>query len=368
MKQNYFIVKTGWESFDLLRAYGLALILERLKSTEESVILKDMGFYYQIETPRVKESSKQEVAGLISSEFSPEEKRGFLEIERGWRYVLKTYKSDKNKKLAEYKKHLRKNLIQIIKKFSTIQNKSEAKKKIRDTLYGTIDPAAFKGTRVIKRNISYTEGSSYKIELDDIILASIGAAHLCIQCEGEGETLVIVGKPGNKGIPIENWRQIKNNISDQIKFHRAGALATICWTAVCLMREIKKFEDEKIFILFDDLHFNVLKKTGNQPKPEKGGNFSLEFLSNLSTRMEKDDFVELMEIWNKIFKVSDSKGLENLAIALAEFILNPTLTTFEFYLKTHLNLYLKNEENKKKVYILYNQNLMKKISKYVPTN
>lgn len=364
MKQ-YFILKSGFDFYDLCRAYGLGLILNRLKNSKEEVKVKDLGFYYQIESPPINLKKKKEVIGLIPNEIS---KLSKTNIGPRWDQVLRTCKipgdSTKKKKLKEYKEILNKNINRILERHTNIQSFEKknlnTKKDVLETLYGTIDPACFKGFREIKRNLKYDEGSSYKSNCEEIVLALIGAAYLGIWVLGKEGGIAIFGKPGVKGVFVNSLINIKKNISDQIKFHRGGVSPTIVWTSLCLMAEIEKFKDELLFPLFEELYFNVLKWTGNQPKPEKGGKFSLDFLNKLLKEMTRTDFLDLMDIWKKLLKISNNAGLEQLGRTLSEFLANPTITNFEHYIKTHLHFNLN-----KKVGIVYNQNLMKEISKYV---
>jgi len=364
MKQ-FFVVKSGLESFDLYRAYGLSLILDKLKNNREKVILKDFGFYYLIESPEINFKNRKQVLGLIPFKVMRREEIS-TKMPR-WDQVLRTCRISgdpgKKTKLKEFKEILNKNLKSLIENYSKIDFPiKNTKIKEQDTLYGTLEPIAFKGIRKIKKGRKYTEGEPYKVEQKDIVLASIGAAYLSVWILGKEGSIAILGKPGTKGILIDSLLQIKKNIVDQVRFHRGGVTSTVIWTSLCLMFEIERFRQEEIFGLFDDLYFNVLKWTGNQPKPEKGGKFSLEFLNKLLEKLDKEDFLDLMGTWINLFKITNRKGLEQLGITLAEFISNPTLLNFERYLKTHLHLNLN-----KKVSVLYNQKLIKELTRYVST-
>ncbi|MGQ9472361.1 MAG: hypothetical protein ACUVR0_11845, partial [Candidatus Aminicenantales bacterium] len=46
---NFFIPKTGLEIFDLCRAYGLAVLLDRAVPEEGRPVIKEAGYYYIVE-------------------------------------------------------------------------------------------------------------------------------------------------------------------------------------------------------------------------------------------------------------------------------------------------------------------------------
>lgn len=363
MKQ-FFVTKSGLEIYDLCRAYGLALVLDKLKNlknSDEEVVIKDVGFYYLIESPEINNvKDKKFIKSLIPERIPQGEER--RTIEARWDQVLRTYKVkgdiEKKKKLSSFKEILKNNLEQIINNYSNLN--LQISEKNTETLYGTIDPIAFKGVREVKKGVRYNEGGPYKVKESDLVLSAIGSAWIEIWITGREGIIGILGKPGIKGIGISEIRNIKKIVIDQINFHGGGVLPTIVWCAVSLLYTIINFKEEKIFGMFDGLYFNSLKWTGNQPKPEKGGKFSLEFLNKLAEKLSRDDLLMLTNIWMNIFKISSRGGLENLGISLAEFISNPSLSKFENYIKIHLHLKLN-----QKVGILYNEKLIKEITKYV---
>lgn len=359
MKQQFFVTKTGLDMYDLCRAYGLALVLDKLTNSG-GVIVKDLGFYYLIESPEINiDKNKENIESLIPKKIPQREER--RTIEARWDQVLLTYKVkgdiEKKKKLSSFKEILKNNLEQIINNYSNLN--SQISEKNTETLYGTIDPIAFKGVREAKKGVRYDEGGPYKVEKDNLVLSAIGAAWVEIWVTSKDGIIGILGKPGMKGIEISEIMNIKKNVSDQIKFHRGGVLPTIVWCAVSFLCQIINFKKEEIFSMFEELSFNFLKKTGKQLKPEKGGKFSLEFLNKLAENLSRNDFLTLTNIWLNIFKISNKEGLENLGISLAEFISNPSLSKFENYIKIHLHLKLN-----QKVGILYNEKLIKEITKY----
>ena len=95
-KELFYINKTGLELFDVIRAYGLGIMISGIRYEEPEVTIKDVGYTYvlEVEGEPPKEPDEELIAG----------------DEIKWRQIFRTFKVRKDAK----KKHPRDNLEEII--------------------------------------------------------------------------------------------------------------------------------------------------------------------------------------------------------------------------------------------------------------
>jgi hypothetical protein len=75
--------------------------------------------------------------------------------------------------------------------------------------------------------------------------------------------------------------------------------------------------------------FNVMLRTGQQPKPGGGGKFTLAPLERLR---EAEEGGRALEFLDNVFQMRNP----SLSIALAEFLMDPTLGNYRRYCFIHL--------------------------------
>jgi len=111
-------------------------------------------------------------------------------------------------------------------------------------------------------------------------------------------------------------------------------------------------------IKYDSVIFNVMQKTGQQPKPGGGGKYSLDFLEKLA---ESSQGLEVLEKLSRLFTVSRQvKGIrQDIALATAEFLVRPSFENF----KKWESLYIRGYINEKLP--LWDKSLLEEIVKNV---
>ncbi|MBC7074013.1 hypothetical protein H5T58_01335, partial [Candidatus Parcubacteria bacterium] len=226
----------------------------------------------------------------------------------------------------------------------------------------------------VKKTLYYSEGSFYRIPFENLIFSIIGISQFGfgqIKRQKPKEWILILPKPNlEKGIQIKFLEEDIVGVKRKIKtFHPGGVLVTVALNALYLEKEIKSRRHD---IGIDTLFFNHLIGTSQKPKAGKEGRFSFDMLNKLSLSLTEEKYDHLIDIWIKLFEISKKeKSFEGLGYTLSHFLFNPTLSNFERYLKTHLRLYLNSQAKKNSIFKkveLYDQNLMKEISKYVIPN
>lgn len=378
--KNFYVIKTGFEFLDLSIAYGFSWYLEELKREKSKpVILKDHILYYLIESPDFDSNKKEVILSLL-----PKNTNRLPKIYYSLDLGLATLNEAERKRFLEkinkiLKIHI-KNFDLIFEKFSNIDISNQVnsvfgdKKENYFTLYGSIDPRGLKGERKVKKTLYYSEGSFYRIPFENLIFSIIGISQFGfgqIKHQKPKEWILILPKPNlEKGIQIKFLEEDIFGVKRKIKiFHPGGVLVTVALNALYLEKEIKS---RRHTIGIDTLFFNHLIGTSQKPKVGKEGRFSFDMLNKLSFSLSEEKFNHLIDIWIKLFEISKKKkSFEELGNALSHFLFNPTLSNFERYLKTHLRLYLNSQAKNAPIFKkveLYDQNLIKEISKYVLSN
>jgi hypothetical protein len=343
--------------YDLSKAYGLGLILQKL--SDSIVNVKDFGHYYLIEAKTEYNLKKIKDLALLLGE-----------SDKKWGYLLLTLKGkgrvDKIKELKELIVN-KKIISTILDKFKSIKQPEffdSPNKKERETLYQSLDLGATKGFREKIRGIVYHEGSQLYVPKEDFLLSVIGHLNFTIwkwkMEKKAGQLIMILFNPSLEGIPIgdsPDARDIKKRIDESLTTHKAGISSTLSYASVLLAKEIS-LQKTRI-AKFSNLVFGVMVGSGQQRKPYGGGVYPLDFLHKVINSTEKAP--EIFDQWIKIFKLTNQPGYEDLAMALSEFITYPSEGTLEKYLKTHLRIFL----NKKAKPELYEYDTIKEVIKNV---
>ena len=338
---QFYCMKTNMEMFDVCRAYGLGLILDTLKGKEEeNVIISDLGIYYLIEGPSIKNYDKKRIIPLFDvNSPSLNWKETFLTSPQ--RKIKGELKSATRKKIIQAREIISKRIKTILKSYSKPQP-IEIPVSKGETLLQSMELVATKGYRVAVRNkVSYTEGAPLKVPKEEWALAILGETHLSVWKLGEGLVFII---PQPQRINIMHWRDIRDNI-DVRRLSRVSSSATLSHTAVLLAQELQRRKQSGTPFIdrFSSLIFGGMSSVGRgQWKPNKGGLFPLDFLYDL---IESDLEIsgEIFEIWDNVFQIGNIRGNEDLALSLSEFIVHPTLESWERYQRVHVRYLLKKD-------------------------
>jgi len=333
---EYYVVKSGMQMYDLSKAYGLGLILQKLSGSVVKV--KDFGYYYIVDAQT--ECDLRKIDNLAS--LLPEEN------DKKWSYLLLTLKGKgRDNEIKELKKLIKnKNTIStILDKFKNLRQPEffNSKKEENETLYQSLDLGATKGFREKIKGVVYHEGSQLYVPKEDFLLSVIGHLNFTIwkwKMEKKAEQLImILFNPSSEGIRIgisPDARDIKKEIDDSLITHKAGIFTTLSYAAVLLAKEISL---QKVRIVkFSNLIFGIMVGSGQQRKPYGGGVYPLDFLHKIIDSTEKA--TEIFEQWINIFRLTNKPGYEDLALYLSEFITHPSEETLEKYLKAHLRIFL----------------------------
>jgi len=327
-KERFYINKTGLELFDVIRAYGLGIMISGIRYEEPDVTIKDVGYTYVLE-----------IEGEPPKE--PDEEL-FAEDEIKWRRIFRTFKVRKDAK----KKHPRDDLEEIIsqdfEKILEVHKRAdfipEIGKRVKEgrTLYQTLDVSAAKGFREEKRGTTYHEGSQLQVDKYSWAIAVLGAIQFVSWRESADFMTILIPNPLD--VYLLEHREIYNELEKE-GVCRISTTTTLAHYSVKLAIQIAK-RGKAPLVKYDSVIFNVMQKTGQQPKPGGGGKYSLDFLEKLA---ESHQGLEALEKLNRLFPLSRQvKGIrQDVALATAEFLIRPSFENFRrwesLYIRGYIN-------------------------------
>jgi hypothetical protein len=355
---RYFILKTGWEMFDLSRAYGLGTLIYALSQQSRDVVLNDKNYWYEI---------------TVSSDLILDDGQisGYLSDDLDWDKALITTKRGQQKTIKEEVRSLLFNKTQvkeILNKYSAFEiSQVPFIGKGSKTLYGSMEPRSFKGHREsIRLKTSYSEGDTPKVFIQDWLLSIVGHINLTIWAYSAdfNELLSVMPTPSNKGLEFRSLDlEIRDNIKRSVKrMHRAGRFPTLAYIGTKLTKNELEKKELVYQSAYQSLLYGSMVATGRgknkQWKPTTSGIFLLDFLHLISASLRG---LEILDLWEDIFKKTNRKGFEDLAAVLANFVALPTLANFSKYINLHTRQFIN-----KKIYLhLYDNEVMREMTRYV---
>ncbi|MEM3088533.1 MAG: hypothetical protein QXP20_05420 [Candidatus Bathyarchaeia archaeon] len=316
--------------FDCFRAYGLSLLIGGL-GNETPIFIHDHGYAYTID---VKGDAPQ----------GPDPKIFEKTESNSWPFVFQTFKERKDLKgklpLEDVKDIAIQHFSKILDLYSKREFVPEIGTKVKDgkTLYQTIDVSAAKGYREEKR-LTYHEGSQLQVDKFSWCIAAIGAAWFGVwprnlMRRDVGFSVCMVPNP--EKVLLITHREAHENIEKQLC--PISANTAIVHYSIKLVKTTLGKSDE---LSYDEVIFNVMQKTGQQPKPGGGGRYNLAFLASLiktTAGYEALDYIEYLLPTNP-----NVKGIrQNIALALSDFLLRPTLDNY----RRVKSLYVRGEINR----------------------
>ena len=348
MKCRLFVNKTGFEMFDCFRAYGLAFLISGLENYPVTYI-RDNGPAYVIDV-------KGELPRYPNVEI-------FEKTEsNSWSMVFQTFKERKDLKGKPPLEDVREIATQDYGKILSLHSRRdfvpEIGTKVKDgkTLYQTIDVSAAKGYREEKR-ITYHEGSQLQVDKFSWCIAAIGAAWFGVWPRNlmrRDVSFLVCIAPNPEKVLLLTHRGIHENVEKQLCLISANT-AIIHYSIKLVKIAIVKSDE----VNYNEVIFNVMQKTGQQPKPGGGGRYNLKFLIDLiktNTGYEALDYIDKYLLPTN----PNIKGIkQDVALAISDFLLHHNLDNF----KRFESLYIRGEL-KKELY-LWEKPQLEELLRYV---
>jgi|GEM_PF-1244687 hypothetical protein len=345
---QYSIVKTGWEMFDLSRAYGLGILLYGLSGSD--VYICDKAYYFEISAPKIRSIN---VANLSL----------FLADDLSWREVLLTAPGKgrrDSQKVKEMKDFLTgressKRISNLLNQYTSFKPTGIPSPK-GETLYQPMELRATKGLRnAVRLRKQYSEGESIKVKKDDWILSCLGHLNVTVwkydvlPRRASNELLVAMPVPSSEGTKADHLLyQIKKDRIEKaiLRIHRAGKMPTLAYIGVNITEAILDLVKTPLQYKprFSSILYGSMRATGKGAmkrwKPATAGMFSLEYLNEIAKSSNAKLLLSFLE---EIFRKTDKTGYEDLAESLSRFLADPSFMNFENYLRLHVRHSLNNE-------------------------
>lgn len=354
---NYYISKTGLEIFDLCRAYGLAVLLDYASPEGKTPIIYDSGNAYLIEhkTKDISKKRLKSTAWYSLFEESPDD--------RTWSRIFLTDKQNWSKKVKKVKSILSKDVEKIIEDFQNPAKLPEISSHKGETLPGPLDPSAFKGLRGRTRG-DYSEGQT-KVDNHNWALACLGgviSGRYNIQKAQGNKWDYFVIFPVPQRIELNNFREIRNS-TYAIGLKYLSVQNAAAHFSVVLTEKMRKMvaSKSKFVDRFSGVFYFSMVQSGQQFKPSTGGNLSLYPLMELAFS-GKPIVARVFEVWDYLFRKGSVQGCEDMAEAITEFIMHPTVETYEKHTRIFLRYILR---GKVKGENFYDEDTLKEVITYV---
>ncbi|MEM2999893.1 MAG: hypothetical protein QXX34_05165 [Candidatus Bathyarchaeia archaeon] len=320
---KFIVNKSSFEMLDTFRAYGLAFLVSGLSEEDTEVTIKDQGYAYFIE-----------VNGSIPNEPDPS-----LFVDRKeWNLIFRTYKERKDSKKDPPKKEVEKIVTEKFPQILSIHQDPtfmpEISGDIKDgkTLYQTLDIACAKGYRESKRDV-YHDGTQLEMDRYSWAVTCIGAAWASVW--KETESFILFMTPNPSSILLGSHRAIQKDLDERICPLSPNTALVHYAIKIALLIAKKRLSHT---IRYDSVIFNIMQKTGQQPKPAGGGRYGLDILEKLASTPAGIAALSRIE---KMFPLSSKvNGVkQSVTFALTNFLLRPTLTNF----RTFESLYIRGQ-------------------------
>lgn len=322
--QRFIVNKTSLDMFDAFRAYGLASILS---SQDYLVHIHDWGYAYAIETP---------------DEIPKAPDTLWFSDTAGWNRLFGTYRERKDSK----KPHPKKDVEEIItRNYETIVNKHlradffpTIGRQVTGgrTLYQSLDVSASKGYREGKRDV-YHEGTQLEVDEYSWAIACVGAAWYGVWRYSDSFILSLIPNPAD--VTLNSHRTIQKDLDTRVCALSAATTLTHYAVRLALLIAERQLSTR---LRYDNVIFNTMKKTGQQPKPGGGGHYEMTFLEEL-TKSDRG-FLALKEIDRKFPTSQHIKGIkQTLAMVLADFLMNPGLESYRAFASLYIRGQIKQE-------------------------
>jgi hypothetical protein len=361
-------MKTGLPMFDTCRAYGLALIVERLaqkSDTVEDVTITDMGTAYLINGPPTGELFQvdEEVAfdglftvndswcsTLLTTGRTPKAER----LKPASQVNLQKKVQDVQKVIFNFRVWLK-----LIEQPVTIELRTSSGKGF-ESLPGSLDVSASKGIRRAKLN-GYSEGEQLFVPEADWAISLFGNAHFVRSSWAGGDFASLLAMP--QFITMSDQHNLKSITEKQYLCSVSTSIVAAHY-AIQLVAAIQQNRSNRSAYAnrYSNLVVQTMTYSGNQWKPSTGTIFPLQYpMMLIESNLAVSD--KIFDLWNHLFRWGGVKGNEALALTLAEFLGQPSLKTFEEHAKVHLRMTLTKEQRRK--FSPYQEEWIKEVLRYV---
>jgi hypothetical protein len=336
----YYIMKTGLSMFDPCRAYGLALVLDRLGagiSDRDCVQIEDLGGWFRLTGPDISSLPSGAPWGAFDD---------LLAASDGWCGVLLT--TGRTPAESRLSRIGRKNVLgkveivrQVLQQYPARLHfyMSPVPCDMRSSLAAgfcslpaSLDASAVKGVRRPKLNTS-TIGDQLYVPEEEWAIALLGGATFVRWVWTHGDYLALLPEP--RRIYLRD-HQAACAMENTGYVCGAAPRAAAAHHSIRLIRALDRIPagHDRGDCVYGNMIFQGMAFVGNQWKSKSGGVFPLELLLRIGdSSSEVAD--RLLSMWDSLFRWASADGNGALGVALADFLADPSLARFGHYVRTH---------------------------------
>jgi len=199
-----------------------------------------------------------------------------------------------------------------------------------ETLPGGLDPVAFKGLRGRTRG-QYTEGQT-KVDPLNWALACLGGA-LARRSVYQRNAGYFVVYPVPELVRWADFREVRKETQGE-RLNYLSVQNAAAHYSVLLAERLRRLAASGLAHAsrYSNLVYFSLFKTGNQWKPGNAGRLNLQPLLDLALQ-RPDEAEGVFKVWEYLFRRGSVQGNEDLALAISELIMHPTLRSYERHVR-----------------------------------
>jgi hypothetical protein len=345
------VLKSGFEIFDTCRAYGLAQLLHCLTRGVVAPVIRDAGQAFVVEL---------QPAAAFSDLAKSEEWHAVLGQE-AWQQVFLTYKA----RWTEQREKVR---AVIEKKLQTILTDSRgglsAELDGPCTLPGPLEPGAFKGLKGVTTT-AYNEAATAVDEIN-WALACVGAVvaqRYRAQKVTGGKWEYYVTLPIPDLVRFSDFHAVRELVYGQGLAYR-GLRNAVAHFSVLLAEAIRQRAsgNPSLPLRFSGVLYFSLFPSRSQYKPAAGGVFQVGRLMDLALS-GRPAVAEAFATWNYVFRRGSVQGGEDLAEAITEFVMAPSLESYYRHARVFLR-YVTDRRKGVKQDNLYTEDALREVMNY----
>jgi hypothetical protein len=323
----YYITKTGLDTFDAARAWGLAVVVNVL--TEDEVVLRNEDWAFIVEPPMPVPNST--IANSLAWRT--------LIFEQGWQRVFMTAKGAWSGKRDQAKQSVEQQISSLL---GNLKNPANAVALgTGESLPGGLEPSGFKGLRHATR-AKYQE-DQLNVPKDHWALACLGMATCGTYRDagvkerkskkrevGQANWLVLLPVP--QEVRFSYFRDVQELFRlPGLKYH--GIQNAAAHYAVQLAERLRSraaaqgsLQDRYAAVLYFRL-FGAGQQT-QQTKPAQGNQLRLEPLME-AIAQDPHGTQPMLEWLDYCFRLGSTKGAEDLALAATELVMRWDLDAYD---------------------------------------
>jgi hypothetical protein len=281
--------------------------------------------------------------------------------EDNWQRVFLTYKAAWKTQRGKVRKALEKSSTEILDRAK--RNALSVDFTGACALPGPLDPVGFKGLKGLTGG-SYSEGQT-KVDELNWALGCLGGAigqRYKIQKALGNKWEYLVSLPAPEEVRFTNFLKIRESVYGKGLKYTSARNAAAHFSVLLADRVRYYAANQDSPVRFSAVMYFSLFQSGQQFKPSTGGLVSLSGLTNIALD-HPDEAFEMFKAWDYLFRRGSAQGNEDLAEAITELVMAPSLETYYRHARI-FNRYIVDTNKGVKQENLYTQGALKEVMRY----